>query len=170
MACKLVLNTRYIILLHTYRFYMKQAHHSLHARTSRPPTVLLIVCLSDISITVRHVSKSLTMSDSDISLPSSVNFDFMHLLLLLWKQKWLQLVHLSDVTMPYRQQKFIYWINTRPASGHLPGRLKTMISSKSLDISCSRMARVIFPFCSRELRNWTIWWMKARHFGTASCQ
>lgn len=56
------------------------------------------------------------------------------------------------------------------ARGHSPGGLKTIISSKSLDISFSRAAKVIFPFCSRELRNWTIWWVKARHFGTASWQ
>lgn len=52
--------------------------------------------------------------------------------------------------------------------GHSPGGLKTMMSSNSLDISCSRTAKVIFPFCSKVLRNWTIWWIKAWHFGTAS--
>lgn len=56
------------------------------------------------------------------------------------------------------------------ACDHSPGGLKTMISSKSLHISFSRSAKVIFPFCSSELRNWTIWWVKARHFGTASWQ
>lgn len=56
------------------------------------------------------------------------------------------------------------------SAGNLPGGLKTMISSKSLDISCSKTGKAIFPFCSRALRNWTIWWVKAWHFGTMSWQ
>lgn len=43
-------------------------------------------------------------------------------------------------------------------------------SSSNLAISCSKTARVIFPLCSKVLRNWTTWRMYARHFSVASCQ
>ena len=55
--------------------------YSLHpAVLFRHPIVLLIFCLPDPSVSVRHGSKSLTVSKFDISLPSSVNFHLMHFL------------------------------------------------------------------------------------------
>lgn len=53
---------------------------------------------------------------------------------------------------------------------HLPGGLKMMISSKSLDISCSRPAKVIFPFCSRGAEELNHLMSEGSAFGTASWQ